>query len=303
MQIGLDAYRVFYYVAQHRSFTKAAQMLYSNQPNVTRTIKNLESALGCALFVRSSRMVRLTPEGEELYAHIRPAMHQIASGEERLLLHTAMKGGSLRIGASETALHHILLPVLEQFRQRYPNIHLRILNSNSPQAVAALKEHQVDISVLTLPVDLDEHYEKIDLMPYREVPICSSALAQELTAPLALRDLARYPLISLCKGSASYRFYEEWFRKHGATFSADIEAATSDQIPPMVKANLGIGFVSELAANNASQDGRIHIVSLKEPLPQRTVSLIKRSDSPLSIAASRLEEMILDMSENGRLPG
>ena len=45
MHINLDSYRVFYYVAQYRSFTKAAEMLYSNQPNVTRTIKNLEQAL------------------------------------------------------------------------------------------------------------------------------------------------------------------------------------------------------------------------------------------------------------------
>ena len=51
MYISLDAYRVFYYVAQYGSFTHAADMLYSNQPNVTRTIKNLEQELGCVLFV------------------------------------------------------------------------------------------------------------------------------------------------------------------------------------------------------------------------------------------------------------
>ena len=45
MNSSLDAYRVFYYVAQHRSISRAAEMLYSNQPNVTRTIKNLEQAL------------------------------------------------------------------------------------------------------------------------------------------------------------------------------------------------------------------------------------------------------------------
>ena len=67
MHINLDSYRVFYYVAQYRSFTKAAEMLYSNQSNVTRTIKNLEQVLGCTLFNRTSRSVQLTPEGEELF--------------------------------------------------------------------------------------------------------------------------------------------------------------------------------------------------------------------------------------------
>ncbi len=293
MQISLDAYRVFYQVARHRSFTKAAQSLYTNQPNVTRSIKHLESALGCSLFDRTSRHVQLTPEGEALYACIAPAMHQIAAGEEQLRLHTALKGGSLRIGVSETALHHVLLPVLEAFRQQYPGIHLRILNSNSPQAVTALKEHQVDFCLLTLPVDLDDRYEQRDLLQFREVPVCGNTLAFSLSAPQSLENLSRYPLISLCKGSASYRFYENWFRQHGAAFSPDIEAATSDQIPPMVKANLGIGFISELAANNAAGK-HLHILTLQEPLPLRTISLIKRTDAPLSIAAAKLEEMLLD---------
>ena len=122
MQISLDSYRVFYYVAQYKSFTKAAEMLYSNQPNVTRVIKNLEQSLGCALFHRTSRSVRLTPEGEELFAHIAPAMQQIHNGEETILMHSAMQMGSVSIGVSEIALHQFLLPVLKQFRREYPNI-------------------------------------------------------------------------------------------------------------------------------------------------------------------------------------
>ena len=59
-----DYYRIFYYVAQYQSFTKAAEMLRNNQPNITRYINNLESELGCKLFIRSNRGVKLTPEGE-----------------------------------------------------------------------------------------------------------------------------------------------------------------------------------------------------------------------------------------------
>ena len=70
MNINYDYYRIFYYVAKHRSFTQAANTLMNSQPNITRAIKNLEQALGCALFLRSSHSVQLTPEGEELLAHI-----------------------------------------------------------------------------------------------------------------------------------------------------------------------------------------------------------------------------------------
>ena len=73
MLISYDAYRVFYTVARLGSFTKAAGALLSSQPNLTRTIRNLESALGCTLFVRSNRGAVLTPEyarmvGADFYA-------------------------------------------------------------------------------------------------------------------------------------------------------------------------------------------------------------------------------------------
>lgn len=293
MYISLDSYRVFYHVAQCRSFTKAAEVLYSNQPNVTRTIKNLEQALGCTLFIRSSRSVQLTPEGEELFAHISPAMQQIQEGEETVLLHSTLQSGTIRIGASEIALHHILLPVLEEFRQDYPGIRLRIFNSNSQQAVTALKESLVDFSLVTPPIDQPDTFLRTDLTTFREVPVCGNAYADAGKDTLTLSQLSSYPLISLCKGSSTHQLYTDWFREYGLIFSPDIEAATSDQILPMVHANLGIGFVPEHTAEKAAKNGTVHILHLQESPPQRTICLLKRKDQPLSVAAEKLEPMLL----------
>ena len=293
MHISLDSYRVFYYVAQYRSFTRAAEMLYSNQPNVTRTIKNLEQVLGCTLFIRTSRSVRLTPEGEELLAHIAPAMQQIRAGEETVLLHSTMQSGTIRIGASEIALHRILLPVLEKFRQMYPGIRLRIFNSNSQQAVSALKEGLVDFSLLTPPIEQPDRFLRIDLATFREVPVCGSAFSCLTDRRLTLEQLASHPIISLCRGSSTHQLYSEWFHKFGLDFSPDIEAATADQILPMVRANLGIGFVPREAA----LDGGVSILHLQEEPPERSICLLKRKELPLSIAAGKLAEMLLQYSQ------
>lgn len=292
MHISLDAYRVFYHVARLGSFTKAAEVLYSNQPNVTRTIKNLENALGCTLFVRTSRSVQLTPEGEALLAHIGPAMEQIRAGEETVQLHSSLQSGVVRIGASEIALHRVLLPVLEVFRREFPGIRLQILNSNSQQAVTALKDGMVDFSLLTPPIDLPGSFQRTDLTTFREVPVCGRAYAHLTGRTLPLEELAAHPIISLCRGSSTHQLYSEWFREHGLAFSPDIEAATADQILPMVRANLGIGFVAEHALTEAPQDGRILSLSLRETPPERTICLLKRKDTPLSIAAGRLEAML-----------
>nr|MBQ8244085.1 LysR family transcriptional regulator [Oscillospiraceae bacterium] len=294
MHINLDSYRVFYYVAQYHSFTKAAEMLYSNQPNVTRTIKNLEQALGCTLFVRSNRGVTLTPEGEKLYAHICVAMEQIRAGEQALEEEANLQSGIISIGSSEIALHRILLPVLESFRQTYPGIRLRIYNSNTKQAVSVLKDRLVDFSLVTPPIDPRHSFERIDLTTFREVPVCGTAYADLARSPLSLAKLATYPLISLCKGTSTHQLYTDWFYKHGLAFTPDIEAATADQILPMVRANLGIGFIPEYAAEDAARNGAVSILQLLESPPERTICLLKRTDMPLSVAAKELERMLLD---------
>lgn len=292
MHINLDSYRVFYYVAQHRSFTKAAEMLFSNQPNVTRSIKNLEQALNCTLFNRTSRSVQLTPEGEELFSHIAPAMQQIKDGEETVLLHSKLKGGTISIGVSEIALHQVLLPVLERFRQEYPGIRLRIFNSNTQQAVLALKNRLVDFSLVTPPIDGSDVFLRRDVAAFQEVPVCGKAYQYLADQPLTWEHLDSLPIISLCKGTSTHQLYSDWFRAHDLTFFPDIEAVTADQILPMVRANLGIGFIPEQAAKEAAGDGGITILQPQEQPPERTISLLKRKDMPLSIAAAELERMI-----------
>lgn len=283
---------MFYYVAQYRSFTKAAEMLYSNQPNVTRTIKNLEQVLGCTLFTRTSRSVQLTPEGEELFSHIAPAMQQIKDGEETVLLHSKLKGGTISIGVSEIALHQVLLPVLERFRQEYPGIRLRIFNSNTRQAVSALKNQLVDFSLVTPPIEDSYIFLRRDVAAFQEVPICGKAYQYLADQPLTWEHLDSLPIISLCKGTSTHQLYSDWFRAHDLAFSPDIEAATADQILPMVRANLGIGFVPEHTAKAAAADGSVRILRLQEETPKRTVVLLKRKDTPLSIAAAELERLL-----------
>ena len=296
MYISLDAYRVFYYVAQYHSFTKAADMLYSNQPNVTRTIKNLEQSLGCPLFVRSSRSVQLTPEGEELFAHIAPAIAHIQAGEEAVLLHTSLKSGVISVGASEIALHHTLLPVLKEFRRLYPQVHLRIYNSTTPQAISSLRERIVDLAIVTTPLDPCEALVRKDLITFRDVAICGQAYSDLAHEPLTLKQLTAYPLVSLRKGTATYELYHSFFHDNGLTMSPDIEAATSNQIIPMVRSDLGIGFVPEHTAAEEVSAGGIHILQLQQPLPERSICLLKRKDLPLSIAARELEKMLLEHS-------
>ena len=85
MNINYEYYRIFYYVAKLKSFTQAAACLMNSQPNITRTIRNLERELGCPLFIRSNRQVTLTAEGEALYRHVTIAVEQLQAADRLAL--------------------------------------------------------------------------------------------------------------------------------------------------------------------------------------------------------------------------
>ena len=86
MFISYDHYRIFYFVAKYGSFTRAAEALFCNQPNLTRTIRNLETSLGCTLFERTNKGVTLTDDGKELYEHISIAFEHIYTPIRYLLV-------------------------------------------------------------------------------------------------------------------------------------------------------------------------------------------------------------------------
>lgn len=293
MDINYDYYRIFYHVARYGSFTQAAAVLMNNQPNLTRTIKNLESELGCTLFARSSRGVTLTPEGEKLYAHVSVAIEHIQTAERELSLDKSLQSGIISIGASEVALHCLLLPVLKQFRQLHPGIHIRVSNHSTPQALKALKDGLVDLAVVTTPLTAFSAAKVTELKKVHETAVCGSAYSFLAGNILSLHELTQYPLIGLGSQTKTYELYSDWFLRNGLPYSPDIEAATSDQILPMVRNNLGIGFVPEEFLRNESEASGILRLKLQEQIPPRSVCLVKRTDCSLSIAAGALENMIL----------
>ena len=101
MDINYELYKVFYHVAVTLSFSEASKQLFISQSAVSQSIKALEKKLDQVLFIRSTKKVQLTPEGEILLRHIEPAINLIKRGESQIM-ETASTGGQIRIGASDT---------------------------------------------------------------------------------------------------------------------------------------------------------------------------------------------------------
>lgn len=299
MAVSYDYYRVFYHVARCGSFTRAAGVLLSNQPNITRVINNLEQELGCRLFLRSRRGVTLTPEGEALFARVQVAQEQLQAAEYELAQGRKLQSGYISLGASETALHGLLLPVLRQFRRSYPGVHIQITNHSTPQAVTAVRSGLVELAVVTTPTGLDRPLIEVPLREFQDILIAGQDYAPLQGRVLHLRELEDYPLICLGRETKTFAFFSRLFMQHGLVLRPDIEAATTGQILPMVKSGLGLGLLPQLFALESLQKGEIFQIQLSEPIPKRGICLVKDRGRPLSIAAQALEKTIMQAAQAG----
>ncbi|MCB5711338.1 LysR family transcriptional regulator [Lactonifactor longoviformis] len=297
MNISYEYYRIFYYVAKYKSFTKAANILMNNQPNVTRSIHNLEHQLGCRLFIRSSRGVTLTPEGEQLYPRVAAAVTQLLAGEEELLKSKSLHSGLVTIGASEIALHGLLLKKLREFHSRHPGIRIRISNHTTPQAIAALQSGLVDFSVVTTPTGVSKPLEETPLKAFQEILTGGPGYAYLAAQTWHLRDLKEHSFICMDAKSKTYEFYNQYFIEEHLPLEPDMEAATTDQVLLMIKNDLGIGFLPRDLADEALAHKEIFRIPLYREPPARHICLIQDRERPLSIAAIAMKEILLSMQD------
>ena len=292
MYINYEYYRTFYYVALCQSVTAAAQLLHSSQPNVSRAIRLLEEELGTPLFLRSNRGVSLTPAGETLFAHVAPAVAQFQAAEAAVARGRGPAGGTVTLGASENAFHGMLPAVLGRFHRDYPGVRLRVFNHTTPQAIAALKAHRIDLALISTPTGAEGTLSETRLSPYRDIAVCGAALAHLAQAPRTLAELTAYPLVALGRDSGSHWLYTQLYQQKGLQFEPAFETATSDQVLPLVAAGLGVGFAPEVFAAEALARGEVLRIPLTEPLPQRYICLVQDESLPLSPAAQKLKEYL-----------
>ncbi len=133
MDINLEYYKIFYYVAKCQSITAAAGELCISQPAVSQGLKQLENALGTKLFIRTAKGVTLTNEGTTLFSYVKNGYEQIALGEKKLQEMLNMRTGEIRIGASDMTLQFYLLPYLRQYHHLYPDIKVTVTNAPPPR--------------------------------------------------------------------------------------------------------------------------------------------------------------------------
>jgi DNA-binding transcriptional LysR family regulator len=289
---NFEYYKVFYYVGKLGSITGAAKELSISQPAVTQSIHQLEKALGCSLFQRTSRGMKFTSEGELLYRYVERGYEQIELGEQRLRQMQHLDAGEVRIGASDMTLRFFLLPFLEKFHELYPGIKVTVTNGPTPETLEYLEDDKIDFGVISTPFNEKENYNFFRVSSIEDIFVAGRRFIQYKNKMLDFSDLQNIPLILLESNSSTRNYINNFLKSHGVDIQPEFELSTSDMIVQFALRNLGVGCVVKSFAQEYLDSGVLFELRFNSVLPKRDICVITDETRPLSIAASKLVELI-----------
>ncbi|HTT10043.1 MAG TPA: transcriptional regulator GcvA [Burkholderiaceae bacterium] len=250
----LDLVRGFDAAARHLSFTKAAAELFLTQSAISRQIKGLEEHLGVALFQRRHRALVLTEAGRHF--------HQAATDALRLLQEAAVRihGGSARRLTLSTTIGFAslwLIPRLNDFRSRHPDIDIRIDANNR---LIDLAREEVDIAIRYCTPDLAPAGAR-RLFGEQVIVVCSPRLLERpgLGAPA---DLARHVLLHYDRpdGVAPWSTWEVWLEVQGVAGLKPAGSLSFTSIDHLMQAAIngqGVGLAPTPLARRLLAEGKL----------------------------------------------
>lgn len=293
MDINLEYYKIFYYVAKYQSITLAAEKLSISQPAVSQAVKHLENEIACTLFVRMSKGVRLTKEGEVLYSYIARGYETILSGERKLSEMLNLEEGEICIGASDMTLQFYLLPYLEQFHEKYPDIRVTVTNAPTPETLQHLGDGKIDFGIVSSPVAAHAHLRIVPVREIQDVFVAGRKFDFLAKEQLSYKKLMEFPVMCL-EGSTSTRQYvEDFLRKEDVKLIPEFELATSDMLIQFAVRNLGVASVVEDFAEPYLKRGELVKLTFEREIPKRQFCIVSDERNPLSAAAAKLMECLV----------
>jgi DNA-binding transcriptional LysR family regulator len=288
----LKQMRAFCEVVRTGSITLAAQKMFLSQPSVTLQIQAMERELGVTVFERRGPVLKLTPDGEALYALAKPLVDGIDSLEENFAAqHGKLDSGELNICAGESTILYILPEAVRRFVSAYPRIQLKIHNETGRDGLKMLRADEVDLvvgSMMDVPDDIT----------YQPVVTYDPALIVPLDHPLAgktnatLEDISQYGMILPPRHLSTWRMVKYVFQQHNLTFSVTLEAGGWEVIKKYVELGMGISIVTDICLTGTEKLVRI---PLNQYFPQRGYGLVLRKGRFLSPQARRFVEILYEV--------
>ena len=272
MNQNLSAYRIFYTVANAGNISKAAKELYISQPAISKSIQKLEDGIGCKLFLRSSRGVTLTEEGELLYSYVKNAFETLTLGEEKLHRSIELGVGHLKIGVSSTLCKYLLLPYLKEFIKRHPHISISITCQSTNDTLKLLEENKIDIGLIGKP-DNTKNIQFDYLEEIEDIFVATKDYLRNLKMRGVTKShiLQNSTLMLLDKHNMTRQYIDDYLQINHIHVQDSIDISDMDLLIEFAKIGVGVACVIKSFVTSELADGTLIEIPLGIPIHKREV--------------------------------
>ncbi|MEG0368188.1 MAG: LysR family transcriptional regulator, partial [Coprobacillus sp.] len=232
MNIKLEQYKIFNEAASTLSFSIAARNLFVSQSAVSQVIHALEKELNTQLFIRQSKGVILTKEGELLFQKIAQALSLITSAENQIVNQHDLTKGELTIGAGDTLSENYIMPYLVEFNKLYPQVTIKMVNRTSLEIIELLKTGQIEIGFINMPLQ-DEAITIQECLQVHDIFVAK----EKEHHTYSLSELSHESLVLLERSSNSRHFVDNHFATQGVLLTPSIELGSHDLLLEAAKNN------------------------------------------------------------------
>lgn len=230
------------------NISSAAGNLHTSQPGISNQIQLLEAELGLQIFERhGKRLTGLTEIGDSVIEMANRVLQDVDNIHQLAADNNSVASGTLSIGTTHTQARYALPMAIKAFAERYPKVHLNIIQGTPTDVAEMAVNDKVDIAIATEGLS---SFNQLAIMP------CYQWNRSIITPPdhplthqkvISLSDIANYPILTYVMGFTGRAQQDEAFIEQGLTPDVIFTATDADVIKTYVELGLGIGIIASHA--------------------------------------------------------
>lgn len=263
MKASSDELKVFVSVVESGSFSRAAEQMRMANSAVSRTIKKLEGKLGVALLTRTTRQLALTQEGERYFRHVQRFLQEMTTAESELIETLQAPKGLLRVDAATPVILHLLMPMIKPFRDRYPDITLSLISSES---FINLIERKVDVAIRAGNLTDSTLRARLLFNSFRKL-VASPAYLAEYGTPKTVADLVQHQCLGFVDPSRLNRWPVAQDNGELYDITWEISSNSGETIKQLSLTGNGIACLSDYMIDREIAEGKLIEVLAEQRLP------------------------------------
>lgn len=277
MDISLDLLRTFKLVAYYNSVSKAAEKLCVTQSSVSKAIKKLEDDLKLTLFIREKKGMKLTESGKILYHHIYDSISTLEKTYDVLQGINELDNGSLHIGASLSAIKHLLIDAVTDFKKLYPHVEIIINNTSSAELYTRLKNEKLDLIFINSTVKVNQMYATKEILEIEDCFFVSKEYYEKIKNVDNLEEYILKNVIVQNIGYDTRKFFVEKCLKRNISFKPILQVDRNSTLVNFVLKGLGVGFATKVFIQDYIDSGEVVVLDTNFKLDKRKLIAVYKN--------------------------